>query len=92
MEKSHSTTCPNQVGCPECIAEAKIECIIAIKNSMEANEKSYNFQVERGLMNAEKWKKYNDLKHKQLIEILVLEGKHPEPQKSKPRFRNGLYI
>jgi len=90
-ESSHSETCPIKVGCPECIAESKIECIAAIKKSMEASEKYYNEQNANGEMNAIKWKKYNDEKHRQLIEILVLEGKHPEPKKKKPVFRNGLY-
>jgi hypothetical protein len=89
---SHSDTCPIQVGCPECIAESKIECIIAIRRSMEANTKCYNNEVDRGTMNAEKYKKYINRQHEQRIEILVLEGKHPEPIKKKPRFRNGLWI
>jgi len=88
---NHSDTCPIKQGCPECIAEAKIECIKAIKASMEINEKVYNHQVDTGEMNAVLWKKYNTLKHKQLLDILVLEGKHPKPPKDKPRFRNGLY-
>ena len=57
---SHSATCPVRVGCPECIAEITAELIIAKKISMEANTKLYNMEVDRGEMNAVKYKRYID--------------------------------
>ena len=58
---------------------------------MAAATELHRLEIETGGMNAVKFKQYSDRQAKQLIEILVLEGKHPKPDKEKRRFYKGTW-